>query len=431
MLFHAEIVPGDILGFVGVPGLQFPVREAHGRDVVAEGDEEGGLVPLGEHINIGLEKLVLVMNHIDVVFPLVFRLLVFSPRLDLDLRVVKDLISRVVPVGLDRDRIDEVGLRCIVHGFFRGVGEDVVQRPGIQRIILRNVQHLLAGKRVKAHHGKGVAAGIEIASIIMNHMGSVAHRVQVRREGLAVGLFQNRLLGIFPGPEEAAGHAGQDFKLGIAGPGPDNGNGQVAGRIVLLQIMKERIGVLAGVEELDLRRVEIGLQQHDDDIGTRSGVEVGLIFFGVAVIFLHDLRHGVCAVLLGCAHAPAEGAHGEAVEVAVVEVAPGQVSEVGVDEPRRLQARGDQGQAGKGQDEKQQAELHWHTGNNPLAGVELPLHDVPEDHDGRDDDDALALRHVARILHGQKVPDHADIRKTEGGDPVQENDAVRDSHGDE
>ena len=220
------------------------------------------------------------MNLIDVIFPRIVHTLILGTGYS-DLRIIEHLVLRIITMTLHRDRVDEIRLiRRIVQALLDLSDENVVGRPGTKRRIVLNIHELFARKGIKAHHGKCISPAIEISSVVMNGVRTISERMQIRRNALTVRLFENSLVRILAKPKKLHSHPGQHLKLGVRRACSDDRHLQIAGGIVIIQVVKVRNDLIAQLQIINQLRINKRFQQNTNNVRILS-VRYSLFFWNL------------------------------------------------------------------------------------------------------------------------------------------------------
>ena len=189
--------------------------------------DDCGLSPLldGSHQIPG--KLVHLVDLVHIVLPFILEGLVLD-ALHLDLRVLDDLLLRVISMSLDTDSEHKVLLLRGIHGFQDVIDEHLVLGPSVFRG-LEDVHELLAGEGVKAHHIVHSGPAVEIASVVVKSVSPVAQSGKGGSRALRGLELYNRLVGILTRSEVPHVHARKHLELCVGRPGTHRGHLEIAG----------------------------------------------------------------------------------------------------------------------------------------------------------------------------------------------------------
>ena len=248
--------------------------------MITEHHNDCFLIPLFQHINELSDKIVDLMNLIDVIFPRIVHTLILGAGY-FNLRIIEHLVFRIIAMALHCDRVDEIRLiRRIIQALLDLSDENVVGRPGAKRRIVLNIHELLTRKGIKAHHGKCISPAVEISSVVMNSVRTISERMQIRRNALTVRLFEDRLVRILAKPEKLHSHPGQHLELGVRRTCSDDRHFQITGGIVIIQIVKIRNDLIAQLQKINQLRVNKRFQQNTNNVRILS-VRYSLFFWNL------------------------------------------------------------------------------------------------------------------------------------------------------
>ena len=122
---------------------------------------------------------------------------------------------------------------------------------------------------------------------------------------------------IFTRSKEAAGHTGQNFKLGIAGAGTNNWHCQMPGREILFQIMHIWDRVLGSLDKVCLTDIKERLQKDNDDIRSVFFLDRGCALIGL----VYDRRNGLLIIILRLGHTTIEDTGRKSIQISIIQIA--------------------------------------------------------------------------------------------------------------
>ena len=177
VLRQIYIVPDQILRAVEIAAFQIILGHIQRRNMIAVHHEDGRFLTLGERICQLLDKLIHLVNLIDIVF--IFPLQILRRRRgDLNRRILNDLLDWILAVSLHRYRIDHIAPLCRIQRVSNAIRQHIVLRPVLRRLFdIFHVFHTREG--VKAHVRKNAVAVVKDCPVIMNRVRGVAETVEV------------------------------------------------------------------------------------------------------------------------------------------------------------------------------------------------------------------------------------------------------------
>ena len=146
-----------------------------------------------------------------------------------------------------------------IESFHCLIYQNIISCPVAVWCISLDVHKLLAGERIKSHHGECVYTAVEVTTIVMYRMCSISDRSQIRCSTLTISLLQNCFIRIFTGSKIFHAHSGKYFKLCIRCTGTNYRNGQISACIFLFKFVECRNRILVVIQEINLVRITEGL----------------------------------------------------------------------------------------------------------------------------------------------------------------------------
>ena len=185
--------------------------------------------------------------------------------LNLNLRILKHGCLRICSMSLNGNRVDKVCFLSGIKDLFNLFGQDSVFGPAKGSHF--NMLHVFdRGEGVEAklrEHNMPIVKG---CVIVMNRVRGVSERLQNIADALRSRLLQYRLVRILARSEEVQIHSGNRLELRIGRSGSYRGDIQIAGCIMLLQILIEGHRILGIFNVFNQLRVEKGLKLKENDI---------------------------------------------------------------------------------------------------------------------------------------------------------------------
>ena len=108
-LGKSHIVPGDVFGLKNIIGFHIGIGKPHRWEVVSKHNYNSIFTAGIKGRNQIADKIIYLMNHIYIIFPLVVRGL-SSGTADSNCRILKNLLGRVIAVSLYGNRVYKIGL---------------------------------------------------------------------------------------------------------------------------------------------------------------------------------------------------------------------------------------------------------------------------------------------------------------------------------
>ena len=117
-------------------------------------------------------KLVHLIDHVYIIFPFILLCFVID-TFYFDLRILNQLLLRVISMSLHTDGKYEILLLGRIHSFHNIVYQNLVLCPSIWRK-LKNVHKFFTCKTVKSHMIIDFCTTVEVTSVIVQSMSTVS-----------------------------------------------------------------------------------------------------------------------------------------------------------------------------------------------------------------------------------------------------------------
>ena len=267
LLFQPHIVPDHILGLIQIFVGQIFHFKIHRRKMVAVHHQNRRLIVFLQAFCQLFDKLIHLVDLIDIIFPCVIILrLAFRPG-HCDLRIFQHRFVLIIAMSLNGNGIDVI--RLIRRGVQRLddlIGQDIVLDPAC-RSRIGNVRHILLGSEgLKSQPGKNCPSGIEIRLVVMDRMSGISQIPQHIRRALTGFLLEDRLVRILARSKITKAHSRDRLKFRICRSGAHNRDTVPAGRIILHQLVERRDRVLGKIQIFHRLRIKKGFQLKENNV---------------------------------------------------------------------------------------------------------------------------------------------------------------------
>ena len=139
LFWKSHVIPGDVFCLENITGFHIGIFKTHCRKVIAKHNNNGILTAAVDCINEVCNKVICVVNHVYIIFPLIIGGFIGSSGYS-DLRVLNNLFSWIISMGTNCDRVYKVGLifGCI-HSFYSLIYKNFIGWPASTWCVLGNV----------------------------------------------------------------------------------------------------------------------------------------------------------------------------------------------------------------------------------------------------------------------------------------------------
>ena len=206
-LFHAEIVPHNILCLEQIFIFQIFNCQSHSRKVVTIHNKDHVFRIICKCICQFFYKIIHLMDFITVVFPLII-LCFGSCTGNGDLRIIDQLFFRISTMSLRGNRINIIRSIRRIQTFKNLICQNFILCPA-KRVLIFFLRHIFCrSKSIKSKIRENTPSSIEIGFIVMYRMCGITQIFQYIRCTFASRFFQNTLIWILTRSEIMQTHTG-------------------------------------------------------------------------------------------------------------------------------------------------------------------------------------------------------------------------------